>query len=418
MNLRTLPALGLLATGCAGPALSPEEAERQKFFADVLEPCKRQYPSIHNVEVDQYGHIYAEAYSWSPAVDGFKECAQKALFAAGGRKPIGVGKLAAAAGNANVALQPLGTRMVVQVHVNDTPGTFLLDTGAGISTVTPAFAARAGIVIKEPARRIRLTAGGGGQFMVPVVTAKSMRIGDAAVEGIDVAVFDGVSRVDGLLGADYLRHFRMTIDRNERLLILEVPKALSSTEINTPPRFLTRSCERPSYPDESRSAGESGTVELRLIVNEAGEIVESKVMRSSGHERLDSAARTSLQLCKFEPATRNTAPRSAPVILEYVWSLTGPSGVRVPPAILPQSCEKPEYPEDSRRLNQQGKVLLRFFIDESGTVAKREVARSSGYDRLDEAAASGLSLCKFTPATFEDMPTSGWARIEYVFRFE
>ena len=69
-------------------------------------------------------------------------------------------------------------------------------------------------------------------------------------------------------------------------------------------------------------------------------------------------------------------------------------------------------------MNEQGNVLLRFFIDEAGTVLKREVERSSGYERLDEAAASGLSLCKFTPATFEDKPTSAWARLEYVFRLQ
>jgi len=192
----------------------------------------------------------------------------------------------------------------------------------------------------------------------------------------------------------------------------------ASTAINTTPRLAIGSCEKPQYPAAARESGESGTVQLKLVVNPTGKVVDSKVVRSSGYERLDEAARRALEVCNFEPAVRKRTPTTASVELEYVWSLTGPSGVRLPPAVLPDSCDKPQYPELSRRRNETGKVALRFFIDETGMVVMRQVERSSGYQLLDNAAAAGLSLCKFRPATFDGKPTGAWTRMEYVFRLE
>jgi periplasmic protein TonB len=63
-------------------------------------------------------------------------------------------------------------------------------------------------------------------------------------------------------------------------------------------------------------------------------------------------------------------------------------------------------------------VTLRFFVDKIGMVVLREIERSSGYERLDNAAAAGLSLCRFRPATFDGEPTGAWTRIEYVWRLQ
>ena len=188
--------------------------------------------------------------------------------------------------------------------------------------------------------------------------------------------------------------------------------------INTPPRLVISSCQKPQYPAEAHASGESGSVELKFVVNGTGEVVESKVVRSSGHERLDTAARSALERCRFEPAIRGGRSTMGSLQLEYEWSLAGPGGVRTQPFILADSCDKPAYPQVSRRMNESGTVTLKFFIDEMGTVAYREIERSSGYKRLDNAAAAGLSLCKFRPATFDGKPTGAWTRIEYVWRLQ
>jgi hypothetical protein len=71
---------------------------------------------------------------------------------------------------------------------------------------------------------MRGNAVGGRVVAVPLVRARSLSVGAAAVEDIDVGVFDalpGRPDVDGLLGASFLVHFKFTVDRKNLQLLLE-----------------------------------------------------------------------------------------------------------------------------------------------------------------------------------------------------
>ena len=57
------------------------------------------------------------------------------------------------------------------------------------------------------------------------------------------------------------------------------------------------------------------------------------------------------------------------------------------------------YPELSRRLQEEGTVELRFEVLQSGAVQSLTVARSSGYERLDEAALTAARTWHFNPRT-------------------
>ena len=92
--------------------------------------------------------------------------------------------------------------------------------------------------------------------------------------------------------------------------------------------------------------------------------------------------------------------------------------VRVAAVVNASACEKPAYPPASLRANETGIVLLGFLIDVDGRVLQGRVERSSGHRRLDEAALSGLSLCKFRPATLDGKPEKTWSRIEYEWKIE
>ena len=227
--LRTVPAvLVLLAAGCAPAPVPPEQAERERVFLSAIEPCKRQYPSVRDVELDEHGNIWAQVRPSSLEWDGFKRCAQEALMRVSEKKPLGAGRLAATAGPAKVSFKPAGTLILVPVIINGGEATFLLDTGASVTIIRPTLARRTGIEVPARAPRINLRAAGGERFSVPFVRVQSLRIGDAAVEGIDVGVFDALVpqfpyAVDGVLGGNFLNHFRVTIDRQGRLLTLEPP---------------------------------------------------------------------------------------------------------------------------------------------------------------------------------------------------
>lgn len=60
---------------------------------------------------------------------------------------------------------------------------------------------------------------------------------------------------------------------------------------------------------------------------------------------------------------------------------------------LAVSCPQrspPEYPPVSRRMSEQGHVLLKVELDETGRVISARVKESSGFKRLDEAGVAAV----------------------------
>lgn len=94
------------------------------------------------------------------------------------------------------------------------------------------------------------------------------------------------------------------------------------------------------------------------------------------------------------------------------------TGVRTAPVVQAASCEKPEYPAASKRLEEEGTVVLRFLIDVDGRVIDSKVETGSGYDRLDQAARNALGKCKFKPGTVDGKPEQSWASMKYTWRLE
>lgn len=56
---------------------------------------------------------------------------------------------------------------------------------------------------------------------------------------------------------------------------------------------------------------------------------------------------------------------------------------------------KPRYPFISRRLREQGTVLIKMCIGSQGFVEKLDVVQSSGFQNLDNSAISTLAQWKF-----------------------
>jgi protein TonB len=59
---------------------------------------------------------------------------------------------------------------------------------------------------------------------------------------------------------------------------------------------------------------------------------------------------------------------------------------------------KPIYPTLSRRLGEEGKVVLRVRVTAQGSALNVEIKQSSGHPRLDEAARAAVEQWRFVPA--------------------
>lgn len=76
---------------------------------------------------------------------------------------------------------------------------------------------------------------------------------------------------------------------------------------------------------------------------------------------------------------------------------------------------KPVYPPLSRKAGEQGRVVLRVFVEASGAASKVEVSSSSGFERLDRSAANAVSRWKFVPARQGMEAVAAWVLVPIVF---
>jgi protein TonB len=75
----------------------------------------------------------------------------------------------------------------------------------------------------------------------------------------------------------------------------------------------------------------------------------------------------------------------------------------------------PAYPALSRRLNEEGRVLLRVRVTAEGLAELVELARSSGFDRLDRAALDAVSRWRFVPARQGERSVSAYVLVPVAF---
>ncbi|MFO1377486.1 MAG: energy transducer TonB [Steroidobacteraceae bacterium] len=80
---------------------------------------------------------------------------------------------------------------------------------------------------------------------------------------------------------------------------------------------------------------------------------------------------------------------------------------------------KPPYPSASRRLGEEGKVILLVRVGVDGRVVDASVDQSSGFPRLDEAAQQHvIKYYRFKPAMSAGTPVETQVRVPISFKLE
>ncbi|TXG93414.1 MAG: energy transducer TonB [Rhodocyclaceae bacterium] len=106
-----------------------------------------------------------------------------------------------------------------------------------------------------------------------------------------------------------------------------------------------------------------------------------------------------------QPPTLLAAPAPALVAPAAVAAPAPPSVVQVSDlSVRLLSGAPPRYPTESRRKREQGTVLLALTLGLDGRVATISVARSSGFERLDQAALSAVRKWRWAPYVQDGKP--------------
>jgi protein TonB len=128
---------------------------------------------------------------------------------------------------------------------------------------------------------------------------------------------------------------------------------------------------------------------------------------------------------KTEQTTPNTAPaaQNAPATPAATPAQTG-QAKGAPAFSLPSSeahglnNPKPAYPKQSRRLNEQGQVVIRVFVAVDGSPQQGEIKTSSGFDRLDQEALRTVMRWRFVPGQRLGTPEAMWFNVPVNFVLE
>jgi TonB family protein len=174
--------------------------------------------------------------------------------------------------------------------------------------------------------------------------------------------------------------------------VQEQPQALNSDSPTTPATSPPMSGKSTSPPSASTAVPEDTVEDDGLVVTRNGKVI----FRSSTQSSNEGRATT------FQPAEQPTSKRprlriSSEIAQEYLATKV-----------------EPEYPEQARRQQVQGPVVLDVWVGTDGTV--RSVTPISGNPELQSAATQAVAQWRFHPFFHDGQPEEFTTRMTVDFR--
>ena len=123
----------------------------------------------------------------------------------------------------SVPIQKQGEVVVVEATVNQKVTVkFIVDTGASYTLISRDTAKQLGIDMEQKLPTIPFQTAN-GTIQAPLINLESIEVGGMQMKNLTAAVHDVFpdNNVAGLLGLNFLSHFRMDIDQDNGVLVLE-----------------------------------------------------------------------------------------------------------------------------------------------------------------------------------------------------
>ena len=124
------------------------------------------------------------------------------------------------------------------------------------------------------------------------------------------------------------------------------------------------------------------------------------------------------------PLVASPTAQAAPAVTKAPAPAASPAPAAPPRIELPSSQAdylsnpKPPYPPLSKRLREEGKVVVRVLIEPDGTASKAEIRTSSGFDRLDQTALQTALRWRYVPGKRNGTPEAMWFNVPINFVLE
>lgn len=234
----SLLAASLLAVAIAGPAAAdPDAAGRaayargdhaaaERLFAEAArrhpgDALPRYHRAVALTELGRWAEAAAE-YEAALRLRPSPEVAAASRQGLGRVRPLlrAAPRSGPAGDETVIGLERHGGGWVVRVVLNDRErARFLVDTGAGISVVTPEMAERLDLRPVRGAAPMRLQTAN-GPIAAPVVTVPSLRVGDIEANDTPAVIHDFGFGLDGILGNTFLARYTITLDADRGVLVM------------------------------------------------------------------------------------------------------------------------------------------------------------------------------------------------------
>lgn len=184
-----------------------------------------------------------------------------------------------------------------------------------------------------------------------------------------------------------------------------------SATVASATRAPARSATPPPQPAVNRPLAPAPTLPAAVAMATAPSSVASSDSREApapdAGETTGAASGAATQAA--DGASSPASASATPPASQIEWPSAAASYLNNPP---------PAYPPLSRRLGEQGKVVVRARIEVDGTASQAEIRTSSGYSRLDQTAIDTVLRWRYVPGTRNGMPEAMWFHIPIHFVLE
>jgi TonB family protein len=195
---------------------------------------------------------------------------------------------------------------------------------------------------------------------------------------------------------------------------IDYNRVFRAKEVTQKAKILVK--PQPMYTEEARKEGIEGVVRVQMILSSSGKVTNIRAVSSLPYGLTEKAIAAAMKI-QFEPAQKDGRKVSQYVTVEYsfqVFYSEDDPNLKTKAEIIKKP--QPEYTEEARKNNVEGKVILEVILSPSKGVTHIGVKKGLTFG-LTEKAMEAAKKIEFNPAVnHSGRQVSQLAIIEYVFK--